>query len=95
MTKIFASLVISIGLLGARAFAGDTGPKTGAVQGIVFATDADGGRSVVGDPAESAWSSALRCAEPISGMGRHKGTVEVDHCTRVGHALRLPILDRK
>jgi hypothetical protein len=47
MTKILASLVTSIGLLGACAFAGDTGPKTGAVQGIVFATDADGGRSVV------------------------------------------------
>jgi hypothetical protein len=40
MTKILARLVISIGLLGACAFAGDAGPKTGAVQGIVFATDA-------------------------------------------------------
>ena len=46
MTLSLARLVISIGLLGACAFAGDTGPKTGAVQGTVFTTDADGGRSV-------------------------------------------------
>jgi hypothetical protein len=46
-TKSIARLVISIGLLGTCAFAGDTGPKTGAVQGTVFTTDADGGRSVV------------------------------------------------
>jgi hypothetical protein len=47
MTKSLARLVISIGLLGACGFAGDTGPKTGAVQGMVFTTDANGGRSVV------------------------------------------------
>jgi hypothetical protein len=46
MTKSLARLVISIELLGACAFAGDTGPKTGAVQGTVFTTDVDGGRSV-------------------------------------------------
>ena len=39
MTNILARLVISIGLLGACAFAGDTGPKTGAVQGMVFTPD--------------------------------------------------------
>jgi Carboxypeptidase regulatory-like domain len=46
MTKSLARL-ISIGLLGTCAFAGDTDPKTGALQGTVFTTDADGGRSVV------------------------------------------------
>jgi hypothetical protein len=47
MTKSLARLVISIGLLGACAFGRDTEPKTGAVQGTVFTTDAEGGRSVV------------------------------------------------
>src|SRR5580658_10095652 len=47
MTKRLARLVIPIGVLGACAFAGDMGTKTGAVQGLVFTTDADGGRSVV------------------------------------------------
>jgi hypothetical protein len=56
MTKILASLVISIGLLCTCAFAADTGPKTGAVQGMVFTTDADGSRSVVPGAKERAYT---------------------------------------
>jgi len=46
MTKSLARLVISIGLLGVCGFAGDTRPKTGAVQGTVLTTYADGARFV-------------------------------------------------
>lgn len=49
MTKSVRKLVISIGLLGTGAFAGDTGPKTSAVQGMVFTADANEGRFVVPD----------------------------------------------
>jgi hypothetical protein len=45
MTKSLARLAISIALLGTCAFAGDTEPKTIAVHGTVFTTDADGGRA--------------------------------------------------
>jgi hypothetical protein len=46
MTKIRASLGDRDRAV-ACALAGDTGPKMCAVQGMVFSTDANGGRSVV------------------------------------------------
>lgn len=47
MNKKISSLVVVIGLVAACAFAGETESKTGTVQGVVFTSDADGGRSVV------------------------------------------------
>jgi carboxypeptidase family protein/TonB-dependent receptor-like protein len=42
-----ASLVVILELVGSWALAQDKQPTTGAVQGIVFTTDPDGGRSIV------------------------------------------------
>jgi len=41
------SIALALGLISACAFAQDAGLPTGVVQGLVFITDADGGRSVV------------------------------------------------
>ena len=46
MQKV-ASIALALGLIGACAFAQGGGQPNGAVQGLVFITDADGGRSVV------------------------------------------------
>jgi len=42
-----ASFVVILELVGSWALAQDKQPTTGAVQGIVFITDPDGGRSIV------------------------------------------------
>jgi hypothetical protein len=47
MMQKVASFALALGLIGACAFAQSTGQPTGAVQGLVFIRDADGGRSVV------------------------------------------------
>src|SRR5580700_6014359 len=47
MLQTVASFALTLGLIGACAFAQSTGQPTGAVQGLVFIRDADGGRSVV------------------------------------------------
>jgi len=47
MNKRISSLAIFIGLVAACAFGGETESQTGSVQGVVFTSDADGGRSVV------------------------------------------------
>jgi hypothetical protein len=47
MTQKVASIALALGLIGACAFAQGGGQPNGAVQGLVFITDADGGRSVV------------------------------------------------
>jgi hypothetical protein len=47
MTQKVASIALALGLIGACAFAQGGGQPHGAVQGLVFITDADGGRSVV------------------------------------------------
>jgi hypothetical protein len=47
MNKKISSLIVFIGLVATWVFAGETDVKTGAVQGVVFTSDADGGRSVV------------------------------------------------
>src|SRR5882762_2957458 len=47
MNKRISSLIIFIGLVAACAFGGETESQTGTVQGVVFTSDADGGRSVV------------------------------------------------
>jgi hypothetical protein len=47
MMQKVASIALALGLIGACAFAQGAGQPTGAVQGLVFITDADGGRSVV------------------------------------------------
>src|SRR4029077_8833360 len=47
MMQKVASIALTLGLIGACAFAQDAGQPTGAVQGLVFITDADGGRSGV------------------------------------------------
>jgi hypothetical protein len=47
MMQKVASIALALGLIGACAFAQDAGQPTGAVQGLVFITEPDGGRSVV------------------------------------------------
>jgi TonB dependent receptor len=47
MMQKVASIALALGLIGACAFAQGAGQPNGAVQGLVFITDADGGRSVV------------------------------------------------
>jgi hypothetical protein len=47
MMQKVASIALALGLIGACAFAQGGGQPNGAVQGLVFITDADGGRSVV------------------------------------------------
>src|ERR1700746_394237 len=47
MMQKVAIMALVLGLIGAGAFAQGTGQPSGAVQGQVFITDADGGRSVV------------------------------------------------
>ncbi len=47
MIRRLANIAFAIGLLTTRALSQGTGPATGTVQGSVFTTDADGGRSVV------------------------------------------------
>jgi hypothetical protein len=47
MIRRFAKIAFGIGLLTIGALGQITGPATGTVQGLVFTTDADGGRSVV------------------------------------------------
>jgi len=47
MMQTVASIALAFGLIGACAFAQGAGQPNGAVQGLVFITDADGGRSVV------------------------------------------------
>jgi len=47
MMQKVASIALALGLIGACAFAQGAGQPTGAVQGLVFITDADSGRSVV------------------------------------------------
>jgi hypothetical protein len=47
MMQQVASIALTLGLIGACAFAQGPAQPTGAVQGLVFITDADGGRSVV------------------------------------------------
>jgi TonB dependent receptor/Carboxypeptidase regulatory-like domain len=47
MMQKVASFALALGLIGACAFAQSTGQPTGAVQGLVFIRDADGGRSII------------------------------------------------
>src|ERR1700719_3060317 len=47
MRQRAANIALVLGLIGCCAFAQGAGQPTGAVQGLVFITDADGGRSVV------------------------------------------------
>jgi hypothetical protein len=47
MMQKVASIALALGLIGACAFAQGAGQPTGAVEGLVFITDADGGRYVV------------------------------------------------
>src|ERR1700693_6224490 len=47
MVQKVASIALALGLIGACAFAQSAGQPNGAVQGLVFITVADGGRSVV------------------------------------------------
>jgi hypothetical protein len=47
MMQKVASIALALGLIGACAFAQGAGQPTGALQGLVFITDADGRRSVV------------------------------------------------
>jgi outer membrane receptor protein involved in Fe transport len=47
MMQKVASIALALGLISACAFAQGAGLPTGAVQGLVFIADADGGRSVV------------------------------------------------
>ena len=47
MKAIIPSLVVVISLLGSSVFAADTKGETGTVQGVVFTSDTDGGRSIV------------------------------------------------
>src|SRR5580700_9100830 len=47
MMQQVASIALALALIGTCAFAQSPAQSTGAVQGLVFITDADGGRSVV------------------------------------------------
>ena len=47
MMQKVAIMALVLGLIGACAFAQGGGQPNGAVQGLVFIADADGGRSVV------------------------------------------------
>ena len=61
--ETLSSLVVSIGLLAACAFAGDRELQTGRVRGVVFTADANGFHSVVPGAKVFLIGPATRAAE--------------------------------